>query len=861
MTRGKWLPWAFVMAAEGAAVIAGVPGRAEEFAGIEVVVPAPEIWRGGRVDLEFRTWRWMPGEDPRGALPSRQEAAAPVSPPTVVRVSAGEALNDLRGWRVPAAVGWLRLDFMVERAGLGQDTSLVLRGIAADVEVYVNGQRLHRARGPVDHPWARVMRVPIPGSLLKATGNVLALRLEAWPGHPWLGCVGFKAWFTALRPPKPPAPEPPPAWVWEPARPAGIPPLEPGVGRFGTGPAARLSSCRLSVDGWEPLEEAGGTGWTGRFEAHGQPLATSARVIVQGTTGRVFERHSPSGRRLWRLHAPVMAPGFVLEGGEATVSVRIPKVRSLTWTDRWGVVTRPCRDLLPRLVQPSGNWLLLSGIDTQVPLVLASDRLPFAGRLARETDDTLALTVGPGEDLRVLWPEGPVALARGESNHEGPDRERVARARFWAAAALPWGLRTRVSGYAADGWIKLEDHWTHLPWGTVPVAILSPALGLRALPTAGRPQVRTDAADLGVTTYEGPLRGRIGETLAYEVPSPRRLPVRRLPVTGRAPTLEPGGAGLLDAAAEDALALPDLDPAGRSKPRTPTLEALARVWRERAWGTLDIPPLDRGLRWIMAWLDPAGLPTDAILATGPVLDRTSRLAESSVLARMGLAPQVKEVAEGLRRALDPLSLVVPPSPGGPRHLTAGHGVATWLGALAAWRLADRREEPEWKAIAARLGPVAADPEARQRWRSGLGLQDPTPLPPERERAEIQQAKGWKLPVPRPAEADWLQHPDRLHGLLGDTNVEAIVLEARGLEVLAGRHDPGQKRLILSLRASGRGDRTVTLVLPRGATSLEAEVDGLPAGTSCLIEGGPGSRKLLRMRGLPTVPVMLRFRYA
>lgn len=845
----------------------GEASRAQD-QGIEVVVPAPYVWRGGAEALEFRTWKWHPTDDPRLAMPRPEPATGLAPPPLPGPEQAAKAINDLRGWRDPGPVGWMRLTFMVEPAGLGQDTILALKGIAADVDIHINGQRLLQARGAVDRPWERVLEVPVPGKLLRATDNVLALRLEAWPGFPGLGFVGFRGAFAALRPEEPAASARPPAWLPDLSPPPGVPPLEAGTGRLGRAVLAPLMSCRMDADSWTPLAEASKEGWSGRIHAPGQVALDTVFVTMRGATGRILERRASSGKGLWRVYQPLLAPGWVVEALDATVSIEIPEVAGVSRSDAWGAVAQRTGE--GRLAQLPGTspWLLLAGRRTAVPLLLASDqpRVMESGITTR--DGTMSVQIAPGEHVRVLWPEGAWPAARG--GPEAPDAARLARARFWAGAALPWGMHTVATGHARDGTLNLEDRWNHLPFGTTPVAVLAPALGLRAGGDHGPARVRTDATDLDVTTTEGPLLGRTGDRVAYSVPPPRRQPVRRLPTGGKEsdtatgkPPATAGAADLLDAAARDTGALVLLDPTRPLTPQAAPREALARVWRERAWART---PGEDGLRWIQAWLDGSRGLTDAILGTGPVLDRTSRMTDAAGMRLLGASGTLAEVTASILRHQDPASLLMPTGPDGADAFGTGHAVAGWLAMTGSWRLASGRDEPRLKAQAARLGPLAADPEARIRWRRGLGLADATPTPLPLGRAELREGTGWPLAMAPPAAERWLAHPDVSPGLREGTDAEAWMMEAAGLDVLAARHLPGERLLELAVRGRGTDPaaRRIVLLLPTGASLLEmapAEAGVRGSAGLCTIRREGGRRFVILPGSLPEGPLTLRFRYA
>ena len=853
----RGLPLALAALAAG---LSEVPGYTLDL-GIEVVVPAPYVWRGGAEAIEFRSWRWHPVDDPGLALPV-PAALAGLSLPPAAR--GGQPINDLRGWRTPGPVGWMRLAFMVEPAGLGQDTILVLKGIAADVDIHVNGRLMLQAHGAVDRPWDRVLEIPVPGNLLRTKDNVLALRLEAWPGFPGIGFVGFRGAFAALRPEKPVAPGRAPAWIADPAsNPRGLPALEPGSGRIGRGLLRNLLTCEMDADTWKPLGEVGEAGWSGRIRAPGKPVAETVFVTARGKTGRVLERRTPDGAGLWRVYQPLLAPGWVVEALDAPIVLDVAEVGHFTRCDSWGCIRLPLPEGRTATTPGASPWMLLESRTTGVPLLLASDdRRVLEGGITT-WDGTMSIALEPGQHLRVLWPEGAWP-ATGTRSGPVPDAARLARARFWASAALPWDSATVATGYTGDGRMILEDRWRHLPFGSVPVSVLPPAIGLRAVGNGNTAWVRTDAPDLEVTTPEGPLLGRAGDRIAYSVPAPRRQPVRRIPVSDTPGPWPVGAVGYLDQAAKDALALPWLDTALPMTPRTAPREALARVWRERSWEQTPTLEGTGGLHWLQAWLDTDRQPVDALLETGPVLDRTARMTDGAGMRALGASALLARVTDSLGRHQDPASLLIPAGVEGREQPDGGHAVAAWLAMTGSWRLASGREEPRWKAVAARLGPLAADPGARTRWRRGLGIVDrlPPTVPPGR--AETREGQGWPLTRQRPAEATWSHHPDVVPGLREMRGKDAWLLASEGVEVLAGRHQPDGRSLELALRPAGneRGERRVILLLPEGAADLaRVEAENGPGPFTCRIRKTGGRHEVILAGTLPVGPLILRFRYA
>jgi len=855
--KNRGWPQALAVLAAG---LSGLPGYAQDL-GIEVVVPAPYVWRGGAEAIEFRSWRWHPVDDPGLALPV-PPAPEGLSLPSAART--GQPINDLRGWRTPGPAGWMRLAFMVEPAGLGQDTILALKGVAADVDIHINGRLMLQAHGAVDRPWDRVLEVPVPGSLLRAKDNVLALRLEAWPGFPGIAFVGFRGAFAALRPEEPVAPVRAPAWIADPAgHPQGLPPLEPGTGRTGRRLQRPLLTCEMDVDSWKPLVEVGQAGWSGRIRAPGKPVAETVFVTARGKTGRVLERRTPDGAGLWRVYQPLLAPGWVVEALDAQIVLEVAEVGRFTRCDSWGCIQLPLPDGRPATSPGASPWMLLESRSTSVPLLLASDdRRPFEAGIATR-DGTMSIALEPGQHLRVLWPEGAWA-ATGARSGTGPDSARLARARFWASAALPWASTTVATGYTGDGRMMLEDRWRHLPFGSTPVAVLPPALGLRATGNGNPAWVRTDAPDLDVTTPEGPLLGLAGDRIAYAVPAPRRQPVRRITSSDNPGPWAAGAVGYLDQAARDALALPWLDTALPLTPSTAPREALARVWRDRAWERTPTLEGSGGLRWLQAWLDTDRQPVDAVLETGPVLDRTARMTDAGGMRALGASVLLAQVTDSLGRHQDPASLLIPTGVEGREKPDGEHAVAAWLAMTGSWRLAPGREEPRWKALAARLGPLAADPGARTRWRRCLGIVDRLPPPTPSGRAETREGQGWPLTLPRPAEAAWLNHPDVVPGLREVRGKDAWLLASEGVEVLAGRHRPDDRSLELALRLrhNDRRERRIILLLPEGAVDLaRVEADTGPGPSDVRIRKTGGRHEIILEGTPPEGPLTLRFRYA
>ncbi len=127
------------------------------------------------LDLTRATWRISKGDDLRWSQPAfddRRWAMTPVP----------SAWETLAGWKDYDGFGWYRTRFDAPAALLGGGP-LVLRGGRIDDadETFLNGQKLG-ATGAFPpnaaSEWNTARVYPIPAGLLKATGNVLAVRVH-----------------------------------------------------------------------------------------------------------------------------------------------------------------------------------------------------------------------------------------------------------------------------------------------------------------------------------------------------------------------------------------------------------------------------------------------------------------------------------------------------------------------------------------------------------------------------------------------------------------------------------------------------------------------------------------------------------
>lgn len=325
----------------------------------------------------------------------------------------------------------------------------------------------------------------------------------------------------------------------------------PAFGRFGRSHSEGLLTATLWPGGFQsattsfdPAPVAGEFG-SGSASDH----AALEYISPESKTVRVVQA---LGSR-YRLHYPLMYPGFAVEPLDATLSVRFNRQMDALWVDRWGVATASAD--VRATVGWTEPWLLLyDRAGSRPPILIALSSLRSELRLG-PAPGGFEIVLPARTIARFCWPMGLTPWSPGRSGASAgragrgemvapreqgtprgrgvprglePDRQAapgiwasdMARFRMWADAMVPF-TRSAIER-PRGGRLFVRETFGYLPAGAVPYAPLPPAYGLLLAAAsdsgkgiAARPEGET-AAGPGAGDAGRPAAGPVGVTVSAQ---------------------------------------------------------------------------------------------------------------------------------------------------------------------------------------------------------------------------------------------------------------------------------------------------------------------------------------------------------
>ncbi|MBU6428330.1 MAG: hypothetical protein KGR26_04930 [Cyanobacteria bacterium REEB65] len=598
---------------------------------LEEVLPTFDLGTVAPLEAGPLTWRVSGGDRPQMADPSLDD-------------SAWVARSAISAEPLANRVAWYRFHFEVAPGFTGLGSELLLGGVEGNVDAFLNGGHIGAMRGAVDPPYQRRQTFLLPAVLLRPGDNVLALRITGFTGQPRVGLLRGPVTLAPLsmryeederRQAEAAAASRQSirqaaaaldrftAWGSQGTQAS----MSLSFGRF-AGPAALgLLTCQLAPDG---------------FSAATTSLTPMA---LQGTFGSpsaadrtTLESLSPVGKELrveqaagaaFRLYYPLLYPGFAIAPEGATLSVQLHADLEMLYVDPWGISTHSaCVHAEIPWVEP---WLCFFDPKGRLaPVLLALPTTERPVQLQRGPDRSTTLVLPAGETARFCWPWG---IAAHVPSAKAAD---MARLRQWAAAMVPFALRTddRVTA----GQLHAHDSFEYLEAGTVPYAPLSPVLPFALTgPPEGDPE--GSYRGTGMTTLAGILWVASGRTaIGYDLPVPDDGEVPALPKGSKVSSgnllsglAEAQADSAVDLAftgrAEDYLRWAELNSGDRLRLQANTAAQIPRAWSPLSWAQSVEPRTGTTFSWTAARLQDGQHLADFGLGNGLAIYGTALAAQ------------------------------------------------------------------------------------------------------------------------------------------------------------------------------------------------------------------------------------------